>query len=138
MKSLEERLSQLESSHRCWRLAAVGMGVALICAVAMGATFRNRNDVVRVRGIEIVNENGECLLKIGAGKRGVASIETFNNRGKRATIITCNQRGDGVLEIYNNDSKRVVGVGASTRGDGLLETYNSNGKWVSAIGPSVP
>jgi hypothetical protein len=134
MKTLEERLCQLESSHRRWRLAAFGLGAGLLCVVAMGAALKRSESVLRVRAIEVVNDNGECLVRIGAGKWGVGSIATYNNRGKRATIITCNQRGDGLLEISNNDAKRVLAAGASTRGDGLLETYNSNGKWVCTVG----
>jgi hypothetical protein len=134
MSTVEERLRQLESSHRRWRLAAFGLGAALLCAVAMGAELNGQKRVLRVQGIEVVNDQGERLIWIGQGSLGEGAMETYNNRGKRVTLITSNERGDGLLNIANNDARRVFAGSANDRGDGLLEVFNSNGVNVSLVG----
>lgn len=135
MKTVEERLCHLESSQRRWRLAALGLGAVLLCAVAMGAAeLTDRKGVLRVQGIEVVNEQGERLVWIGQGSRGEGALETYNNRGKRVTLITSNGRGDGLLNIANNDARSVFAGSANDRGDGLLEVFNSNGVLVSLVG----
>ena len=134
MNPLEERVSRLESSSCRWRFVAFGLGAALLCVVAMGAKPKSNDAVLRVQAIEVVNDQGECLVKIGSGTWGAGTIEMFDGRGKRASILMCNDRGDGLLEISNNNAKRVFAAGASTRGDGLVETYNNHGKLVTISG----
>ena len=134
MNTLEERLRRLESCQRRWRLAAFGLGAALLCAVAMGAGLNGQPKLLRVQGIEVVNEQGERLIWIGQGSRGEGALETYNNRGKRVALITANERGDGLLNLANNDAQRVFAGSANDRGDGLLEVFNSNGVLVSLVG----
>lgn len=134
MTNLEQRVKKLEASHRRWQATALALGAGLLCVAAMGAKLSGNRGVLRVQGIEVVNDQGERLVWIGQGSLGEGAIETYNNRGKRVTLITSNKRGDGLLNIANNDARRVFASGANDRGDGLLEVFNSNGVLVSLVG----
>ena len=132
----------------------IGALVTVLIIVSMGATNQDENlgDIV-VNSITVVNENGETVAGLFAGKNGgmvgvnnadgklVAllaadkndhgMISVYNKHGKPAALLIADESG-GNLFLYNNDGKTAAGLIATEFG-GNLDVYNNDEKTAARL-----
>src|SRR5579872_2791418 len=147
MNDLEARLRSLEARHkRLVRGLWIAAGIILIAATVLrekpvaAATPRNLGEILRVKGLIIVDDNGVERVWIGAplpgqlvnGKREQrpsrqAGIVLYDNKGvERSGYVTDDKSGNVFLSLDDRLQQEAVFVADSEHGTALRLWYGSD------------
>jgi hypothetical protein len=104
---LVQRLERIEGSLSRWRMFAIGAGVS-VCVVVLGAANLRPQDVLRVRGLIVVDEQGHERVMIGApvpsaagtGRRSpMAGIAINDDAGRQRFGVGLLECGDMIMGV---------------------------------------
>jgi hypothetical protein len=105
----------------------IGVLATVLIIVSMGATNQDENlgDIV-VNSITVVNENGETVAGLFAGKNG-GMVGVNNADGKLVALLAADKNDHGMISVYNKHGKPAALLIADESG-GNLFLYNNDGK----------
>lgn len=104
MKTIEQRLSDLECSSRRWRLAATCLGAVLLAVTGVAASLPTFiPEVLHARRLEIVNDQGERVAVVGQ-TNGQGTISLYDRQGKLQMLSSATGSG-GLISLWNGDQQ---------------------------------
>ena len=85
-------------------------------------------DVIRTRGLQIVNSDGQAVVELWPSTNGNGLIFVNSSEGKQLTYIGSSaSNGNGLVSINSAEEKRLIGLGSdSETGDGGIWIRNKN------------
>ena len=131
MKSIEQRLADLETNNCRWKklsLALAGSMLAVTCVAAATPTFIP--DVIYGRRFEVVNEQGKTVAVVGQSN-GNAELKLFNQAGQLQFAVSGTDRG-GLMSLWNGDSQ-LLRAGNNGLG-GTMDIMTAAGNEAARIG----
>lgn len=110
--TLESRVLRLERGLNRWKLAAGGLAVLVIAAIAIGATSRdaqNLPDVIRARRFEVVGATGGTKAYLGTlnGNSDFGILRLFDKEGKECFTA---RTGENETFVYLVNGKQQIGL----------------------------
>ena len=84
--------------------------------------------VIRTRGLQIVNSNGQTVVELWPSTSGNGFISVNSTEGKRLVYVGYGaENGDGLIAINSTEAKRLIGLGSGiATGDGGVWVRNKN------------
>src|SRR5579872_1530577 len=124
--SVEERLAKIEKSLRKWKLASLGLTVAVVClSGAVAFDFLGVRGTLRARRLHVVNGRGTAI-ELDCGGEGDGIISVHDAKGVPRALLGNSRRGFGMLELYGGAEQKLVSIGGSGSG-GQIAVFNSSG-----------
>lgn len=111
MPTMEERLTSLERSARLWRMGALGLSFALVASLLMGTAqpVQSGTDLEEVRrwaaGVQ------RALATTTLDSLRVKRLEVVNDEGRTIVLAAADASKHGILEVWNRDSRGRALVG---------------------------
>lgn len=128
MKTVEERLAELEGRVRRWQGMTMALALVLVAGVVMAAAKPDVAEVMRCRSLEVVDDSGKWVVNLDAWVLG-GRIDVRNSEGKRTTTISQSDNHNGILKVYSRDGKNLVYAGAGkANSNGLLNVLSREGE----------
>ena len=125
MRSIEDRVAELESRATRYRNALLAV-VVTACAVAVtGATTDDVQEVVKTRSLQIVNKRGETVGVFEALPMEGAELRLHNREGVRVARLGVGRFG-GHLNL-NFPSGELLYIGPSDTQNAMLRLGNKDG-----------
>jgi hypothetical protein len=116
LAALTERLTLLERRWRWYRLLAIGGAMLVLLMVGVAAqTTPTPLEVLRVAGLDIVDEQGRVLIHLGPHPDG-STIQVRNGAGSLGVVLYASTKG-GRLEVLNAEAREVFSAGLSSEHD---------------------
>ena len=111
----------------------VGVLATVLIIVSMGATNQDENlgDIV-VNSITVVNENGEIVAGLFAGKNG-GMVGVNNADGKLVALLAADKNDHGMISVYNKHGKPAA-ILIATEFGGNLDVYNNDDETAASLG----
>lgn len=111
----------------------IGVLATVLIIVSMGATNQNKNlgDIV-VNSIKVVNENGETVAGLFAGKNG-GMVGVNNADGKLVALLAADKNDHGMISVYNKHGKPAA-ILIATEFGGNLDVYNNDDETAASLG----
>jgi len=136
--TVEERITNLENANRQWRRLTVGM-VLLVAFLGYDYATRAKPDTLRLRKLEIVDEQGTTLATFGTFE-GAAMLNLFGTTGKGRITMGAGEGGsDGAqINVYNPLGKKVVSVQSDKTNEGAVHVSDVNGKITNGLTTTSP
>ena len=93
-----------------------------------GKVAAQTQGVIRTRGLQIVNSNGQAVIELWPSTVGNGFISVNSAAGKQLAYIGYGvETGDGLIAISSKEEKRLIGLGSSVdTEDGGLWIRNKN------------
>lgn len=93
-----------------------------------GKVAAQTQGVIRTRGLQIVNSNGQAVVELWPSTNGNGLIFVNSSEGKQLTYIGSSvSNGNGLVSINSAEEKRLIGLGSdSETGDGGIWVRNKN------------
>ena len=145
MKTVEERLSDLERTNRRYRSALVGIGsIALLGATMAAHQEPQVPEVVQAKRFEVVDESGNTRIAMFTDDSGSGRVYVNNSDGVTvATLAVVRASGrlrlrngaggpaatlrGGDLRLYNAAEETIVLIGSSRNRSGVLQLNDASG-----------
>ena len=111
----------------------VGVLATVLIIVSMGATNQDENlgDIV-VNSINVLNENGETVAGLFAGKNG-GMVGVNNADGKLVALLAADKNDHGMISVYNKHGKPAA-ILIATEFGGNLDVYNNDDETAASLG----
>ena len=84
-------------------------------------------NVVTVRQLKLVDEQGRLLIQLMSNDAGHGTVALVNAAGKLHTQLTTDKHGAGIFSTRSKDGVRITSIGAGRDGGELL-TFDMAGK----------
>jgi hypothetical protein len=141
MRTLEQRLDQLERSNRRYRLALGAGALAWAGLFTAGAALSDAgevHDVLRTRQLEVVGDNGELYVWLGKSDIAPAgAVATYDEQGRPLCLLVAVAGPEGVsgaIGTFHSEGRRLVGLSGDRSGRGVIASYDEANK-VRAVWP---
>ncbi len=122
-RDLESRIAALERSNRRLRLAfgLLALAAVALATVAMGGeTAAPALDELRVRSLDVVNDDGVTVVHLGVRSSGAGGFWLTDARGRRVIHLNQNVQGAGRLAVSNAEGGEAAVLTADVNGEGTL------------------
>lgn len=127
--TVEERLVKLEKSMRRWRFSSIGLGVAILVALAgVGVDYAGLRGTVRAKKFVVANDKG-AAIELENSPEGDGLISIHDAKGLPRVLLGNSQKGFGTVELYGGAEQKMVFLGGSGSG-GQIALYNNDKKKV--------
>ena len=90
-------------------------------------------EILRAFQVEITNEKGQVVLRLGAAKGGGGEITVLNQEGGTALRLHARTDQDGEVQLYDETSKLRAAFGGDREG-GYANLYNRKGDLACYVG----
>ncbi len=93
-----------------------------------GKVAAQTQGVIRTRGLQIVNSDGQAVVELWPSTSGNGFISVNSAGGKRLVYVGYGaENGDGLIAINSTEAKRLIGLGSGiATGDGGIWVRNKN------------
>ncbi len=123
-RDLESRIATLERSNRRFRLAfgllALVAVALLTAAMGAGEATGSAIDDLRVRSLDVVNDDGVTVVHLGVRSSGAGGFWLTDARGRRVVHLNQTVQGAGRLAVSNADGGEAAVLTADVNGEGTL------------------
>ncbi len=129
--TIESRLARLEQQNR--RLKWGLLAALLIAAVGFFGTGPGDSladqtaQVLRVRELQVVGEDGQMLVFIGGDSRGAGTVSTYSEHGQELIELSARPEGPGSIAAYSGTGQKLVVLSGTAQGQGVVSTFNDKG-----------
>ena len=132
MSTLEENVRTLQKQVRRQRRWNIGLGLMVVVGGLMAAKgVTEAPDVVQAKKFEVVNDEGEILVRIG-GRTFGGFLSLYNMAGKPIATLSTSPRG-GAISINDNSAKPNVLILADRDG-GNVGIFGNGRGLVTSLG----
>jgi hypothetical protein len=127
--SVEERLERVERQSRWQRAFLVILMVGIVFLLVAGQTpAPSASETLRVAEVEIVDDEGNVVVRLGATEAGQGSVVTFNARGEELISVGATTvDGKGVISVADEKGRKLLWLGATVDGAGLIASFDHFG-----------
>ena len=138
--STHARLEKMERSLRRTRLgmAAAGAVAAVAVLAGWGASDAGTGygpDVLKVRRLAVVNDEGQEFAVLAANRIGGGLLRIQDERGRKHIVAGAGSDG-GYLTTYHEDGHTLTTISVSDAGSGMILNYGTRDKPLVTIGAS--
>ncbi|MCH2136523.1 MAG: hypothetical protein MK101_08070 [Phycisphaerales bacterium] len=126
--SLDSRIESLERSRSRLRLTCLGLGMAIVAMVLVGADSLRGTEPLITRGLTIIGPDHTARVELAADESG-AWVHLRNPSGKLMATLGAPNSG-GQLLLMDKDDRMVATLGPSVTGEGYLALGGTSGTQV--------
>ena len=141
MKSIEERVGDLEKSIRRYRAMVLGLVLALVAGIWAGpflawawAEGKDREKIIRCQKLEVVDDQGKIRAILTVSKDAPV-LALFDAQGKARVRLAEDKDGPG-LELYDTREKLRTGLRVIKNAP-VLTLYDGDGKPRAILGTNL-
>lgn len=139
VQELNDRLIHLEQSNSRWRIASVATGLLLCLGLFSGMSPQNA-DSIRVKKIEVVDDNNNVRLIMKSGEDGPVLVLLNENKQPGIGIVSSQTTGSGI-SFFDDDQQVRLQLQLDSNGPAIsyldsngIERLSSGARDGSAIG----
>ena len=131
----EDRITVLETQVRTLKRIVCLVCSLLVAGVIVSATsMQTVPNLIQAKSIEVVNDDGTTLVRMGVTKNGQGMIRTMNAEGEDLVRLGVTISGKGIVRTMNGMGQELVQLGVNTKGQGIVKTMNGMGQPLVRLG----
>lgn len=131
----EVRINVLETQVRTLKRIVCLICSVLVAGIVVSATsMQTVPAVIQARSVEVVNDDGTTLVRLGVTKNGQGMIRTMNGDGQDLVRLGVTISGKGIVRTMNGNGQELVQLGVNTKGQGIVKTMNGMGQPLVRLG----